>query len=97
MQQLGTGNKIGCDVDISGGDAYMAGRDVAHMSPARYEFPHAKGMILGIMLLVGVSFIKGGKVNKMQHVEGTEAKIYDLGKFEKHIQESKILLKNKRP
>lgn len=61
-----------------------------------YGFSHAKGIVLGCLLLIAASFMKGGKAKKMQRQE-TRVVNYDLSKFEKNIQESKKLLKGKRP
>lgn len=62
----------------------------------RYGFPHAKGIILGALILVAVGFMKGGKTKKMQQKETMDWN-YDLTKFEARIQESKKLLKKNRP
>lgn len=58
-----------------------------------YGFSHAKGIVLGCLLLIAASFIKGGKAKRMQHQELKEIKNYDLSQFEKTIKDSKKLLK----
>ena len=65
-------------------------------SMVTYGFAHARGIVLGCLLLIAASFIKGGKAKKMDHQETRDGN-YDLTKFEKHIQDSKKLLKKNRP
>lgn len=62
----------------------------------QYGLPHAKGILIAFGILVLIGFMKGGKAKRMQRQE-TRVVNYDLSKFEKNIQESKKLLKGKRP
>lgn len=75
----------------------VGGKADAGSTMTVYGFAHAKGVVLAVLLLIAATFIKGGKAKKMQHQETREVTNYDLSKFDKHIQESKQLLKNRKP
>lgn len=66
------------------------------ISPTRYGYPNIKGSLIAAALLIAASFISGNQAKKRQ-VKQSDAVQYDLSKFEKHIQDSKKLLKKNRP
>ncbi len=63
----------------------------------RYGFPNIKGALIAAALLIAASFISGNQAKKRQVAKQAEAIQYDLTKLEKHIQDSKKLLKKNRP
>jgi cell division protein FtsL len=66
-------------------------------SVTRYGFPNIKGSLIAAALLIAASFISGNQAKKRQVHSEAQQTNYDLSKFEKHIQESKQLLKKNRP
>lgn len=67
------------------------------INTTRYGFPNIKGALIAAALLIAASFISGNQAKKRQVAKQAESVQYDLTQFEKHIQDSKKLLKKNRP